>query len=79
MAKLIEDTYQTIPTICGSGHAYDLRCFDFYVCGQCVERWHGVLLRMGRGCERLHDVIDECIAEDNLGARRFAGPRKMTW
>jgi hypothetical protein len=28
----------------------------------------------GQGCERLHDIVDECITEDDLGARKFAGP-----
>lgn len=28
----------------------------------------------GKGCERFHDIVDECVSEDSLGARRFAGP-----
>lgn len=32
------------------------------------------LCAWGRDCERLHDIVDEVIAEDDIGARRFAGP-----
>lgn len=28
----------------------------------------------GHGCERFHDIVDECITEDDIGARKFAGP-----
>src|ERR1700731_4146539 len=28
----------------------------------------------GPGCERFHDVVDEVIAEDDLGERLFVGP-----
>ena len=28
----------------------------------------------GRGCEKFHDVVDEVIANDFAGERRFAGP-----
>ena len=28
----------------------------------------------GRGCERFHDIVDEIVAEDALGKRRFVGP-----
>ena len=28
----------------------------------------------GKGCERLHDIVDQCVSEDALGARRFTGP-----
>jgi hypothetical protein len=28
----------------------------------------------GRDCERFHDIVDEVIAEDGLGERRFVGP-----
>jgi len=27
-----------------------------------------------RDCERLHDIVDEVVAEDDIGERRFAGP-----
>jgi hypothetical protein len=30
----------------------------------------------GRGCERFHDIVDECISEDDIGARKFAGANK---
>jgi hypothetical protein len=28
----------------------------------------------GRDCERLHDIVDDAIAADDLGERRFVGP-----
>jgi hypothetical protein len=28
----------------------------------------------GSDCERFHDIVDEVCVEDDLGARRFAGP-----
>jgi hypothetical protein len=36
----------------------------------------GMVYFCGRGpdCERFHDIIDEVILEDDLGARRFVGP-----
>ena len=27
----------------------------------------------GRGCERFHDIVDECITEDDIGERKLAG------
>jgi hypothetical protein len=32
------------------------------------------LCAWGRGCERLHDIIDEVVVGDELGERRFVGP-----
>lgn len=31
------------------------------------------LCAWGQGCERFHDIVDECLVEDDLGARRFVG------
>src|SRR3954466_9109316 len=28
----------------------------------------------GSDCERLHDIVDEVIVEDDIGERRFVGP-----
>lgn len=32
------------------------------------------LCAWGQGCERFHDIVDDVIGEDDVGARRFAGP-----
>ena|ERR1700675_4601774 len=29
----------------------------------------------GRGCERFHDIVDEAVLEDDMGERKFVGPR----
>jgi len=29
----------------------------------------------GHGCERFHDIVDEVIVGDDIGERRFVGPR----
>jgi hypothetical protein len=28
----------------------------------------------GRNCERFHDIVDEVVAEDEVGERKFVGP-----
>src|SRR6202035_1797311 len=44
-----------------------------------LERGMVYFCGWGPGCERFHDIVDEVILQDDLGAKRFAGPDDSTF